>query len=55
MFEYSCKLVKVIDGDTIDIDIDLGFEFGYVINESGCMVLIHLSHEHATLMRKNTD
>tara|TARA_Y100000992_G_scaffold154115_1_gene102860 strand:+ start:153 stop:560 length:408 start_codon:yes stop_codon:yes gene_type:complete len=25
MFEYSCKLVKVIDGDTIDIDIDLGF------------------------------
>ena len=25
MFEYSCKLIKVIDGDTIDIDIDLGF------------------------------
>ena len=25
MFEYICKLVKVIDGDTIDIDIDLGF------------------------------
>ena len=25
MFEYKCKLVRVIDGDTIDIDIDLGF------------------------------
>tara|TARA_B100000963_G_scaffold229272_1_gene199974 strand:+ start:3824 stop:4231 length:408 start_codon:yes stop_codon:yes gene_type:complete len=25
MFEYRCELVKVIDGDTIDIDIDLGF------------------------------
>ena len=25
MFEYSCKLIKVIDGDTIDVDIDLGF------------------------------
>ena len=25
MFEYQCKLIKVIDGDTIDIDKDLGF------------------------------
>lgn len=25
MYEYRCKLIKVIDGDTIDIDIDLGF------------------------------
>ena len=25
MFEYKCKLIKVIDGDTIDVDIDLGF------------------------------
>ena len=25
MYEYRCKLVKVIDGDTMDIDIDLGF------------------------------
>ena len=25
MFEYKCKLIKVVDGDTIDIDIDLGF------------------------------
>ena len=25
MYEYKCKLIKVIDGDTVDVDIDLGF------------------------------
>ena len=25
MFEYRCKIVKVVDGDTVDCDIDLGF------------------------------
>lgn len=25
MHEYHCKLIKVIDGDTVDVDIDLGF------------------------------
>ena len=25
MFEYNFKLVKVVDGDTIDVDFDLGF------------------------------
>ena len=25
MFEYKAKLVKVVDGDTIDVDLDLGF------------------------------
>ena len=25
MYEYKCKLVKVVHGDTIDVDIDLGF------------------------------
>ena len=26
MYEYKCTLVKVVDGDTVDIDIDLGFD-----------------------------
>ena len=26
MYKYRCKLKKVVDGDTVDIDIDLGFE-----------------------------
>ena len=25
MYEYECKIVRVVDGDTIDVDIDLGF------------------------------
>ena len=25
MYEYRCKIVKIIDGDTVDVDIDLGF------------------------------
>ena len=25
MYEYNCKLDRVIDGDTVDVDIDLGF------------------------------
>ena len=26
MYEYRCSLVKIIDGDTIDVDLDLGFD-----------------------------
>ena len=25
MYEYRCKVVRVVDGDTVDVDIDLGF------------------------------
>ena len=25
MYEYPCKIVRVVDGDTVDVDIDLGF------------------------------
>ena len=25
MYEYRARLVKVVDGDTVDVDIDLGF------------------------------
>jgi micrococcal nuclease len=25
MYEYQCRILRVIDGDTVDIDIDLGF------------------------------
>ena len=25
MYEYRCKIRRVVDGDTVDIDIDLGF------------------------------
>lgn len=26
MYEYRCTILRVIDGDTVDIDIDLGFD-----------------------------
>ena len=26
MFEYKCVITKIIDGDTVDVDIDLGFD-----------------------------
>ena len=25
MFEYKCKILRIVDGDTVDVDIDLGF------------------------------
>jgi micrococcal nuclease len=25
MYEYKCNIVKIVDGDTVDVDIDLGF------------------------------
>ena len=26
MFEYFCKVTRVVDGDTIDVEVDLGFD-----------------------------
>ena len=26
MYEYKCKIIKIVDGDTVDIDLDLGFD-----------------------------
>lgn len=28
MYEYSAKIVKVVDGDTVDAHVDLGFDVG---------------------------
>jgi micrococcal nuclease len=29
MYEYNVKITKVVDGDTVDVDIDLGFGMVY--------------------------
>jgi micrococcal nuclease len=26
MYEYRCTIIKIVDGDTVDVDIDLGFD-----------------------------
>jgi micrococcal nuclease len=25
-YEYKCELIRVVDGDTIDVSVDLGFK-----------------------------
>ncbi len=30
MFEYNATILRVVDGDTVDVDIDLGFGMAYV-------------------------
>ena len=29
MYEYNCKVKRVVDGDTVDVIIDLGFDIAY--------------------------
>ncbi len=37
MYEYRCKISRVVDGDTVDVDIDLGF--GVWLHEERVRVL----------------
>ena len=30
MFEYRARILRVVDGDTVDVDIDLGFGMSYI-------------------------
>jgi len=29
MYEYNCTLDRVVDGDTVDVNIDLGFDINF--------------------------
>jgi micrococcal nuclease len=35
MYEYRAKVINVVDGDTIDLDIDLGFDMHIVGGDNG--------------------
>lgn len=37
MFEYRCKINRVVDGDTVDVDIDLGF--GIVLTDERVRIM----------------
>ena len=37
MYEYKCKVLKVIDGDTVDVDIELGF--GVVLSDERVRIM----------------
>ena len=30
MFEYSARVVRIVDGDTLDAEIDIGFDAQYI-------------------------
>ena len=35
--EYTCKILKIVDGDTVDVDIDLGF--GIVLTDERVRIM----------------
>tara|TARA_B100001559_G_scaffold15254_1_gene12909 strand:- start:993 stop:1445 length:453 start_codon:yes stop_codon:yes gene_type:complete len=37
MYEYKSKIIKVVDGDTVDVDIDLGF--GVVLTDERVRIM----------------
>ena len=37
MYEYKCKVLRVVDGDTVDVDIDLGF--GIVLSDERVRIM----------------
>jgi hypothetical protein len=54
MYEYRVKKVlKVVDGDTIDVDIDLGFNISYTQRELDWRELIPLNLAQKTHERRH--
>ena len=47
MYEYRATIVKIIDGDTVDVDIDLGFNV--VLQDERVRIAgiehVHLKHK----------
>ena len=51
MYEYKCKIRKVVDGDIVDIDIDLGF--GIWINDERVRIIgIDTRAEQAMMLKR---
>ena len=51
MYEYRAKVVKVVDGDTVDVDIDLGF--GIVLSDERVRIMGIDTPESRTRDKKN--
>ena len=51
MYEYGCEVDRVVDGDTIDVTLDLGFDILFK-SRVGYMVLILLNLELEIKMKK---
>ena len=42
MYEYKAKILRVVDGDTVDVDIDLGF--GVWLRNERVRIMLSLIH-----------
>ena len=54
MYEYKAKVIKIVDGDTMDVDIDVGFKIHFIerirlfgINTPETYGVKHNSEEYA--------
>ena len=50
MYEYKATVVKIVDGDTVDVDIDLGF--GVVLKDERVRIMGIDTPEHVILQKK---
>ena len=56
MYEYKATIVRVVDGDTVDVDIDLGFDVWLRSQRIRLFrQLTHLNVELEIRLRKPTD
>ena len=55
MYEYRAIVKKVVDGDTADVDIDLGSMLFLLISVLGFMALILLSLGHRIKKKRFMD
>ena len=53
MYEYRCRVIKVVDGDTIDVDIDLGFNITCLISALDYKVSILQNRAQETWKKKS--
>ena len=52
MYEYKCEIVKIVDGDTIDVNIDLGFGTWIHNERIDSMELTHQNQEQETWKKR---
>ena len=51
MYEYGCQVTRVVDGDTIDVDLDLGFDIRYEGQSKKDIQLEHLKNRDILIKR----
>ena len=54
MYEYKCKVKRVVDGDTMDVILDLGFSVHHAVRVR-MLVLIPLKAVQETKMKRHVE